>query len=55
MMGATTIFEKNSFIFNFGGYEFVIKSLRDWVHIRGGDRDNKMSKYECEFFPTKLK
>jgi hypothetical protein len=33
MMGAITIFGKNSFIFNFGGYELVTKSLRDWVHI----------------------
>ncbi len=33
MMGAITIFGKNSFIFNFEGYELVTKSLRDWVHI----------------------
>jgi hypothetical protein len=33
MMGDITIFEKNSFIFNFGGYELVTKSLRGWVHI----------------------
>jgi hypothetical protein len=33
MMGAITIFGKSSFIFNFGGYELVTRSLRDWVHI----------------------
>jgi len=55
MMGAITIFGKNSFIFNFGGYELMTKSFRDRVHIRGGGRENKMSKYECEFFLAELR
>jgi len=54
MMGAITISGKNSFIFNFVGYELVTKSLGGLVHIWGGGRENKMSKYGCELFPTKL-
>jgi hypothetical protein len=55
MMGVITTSGKNSFKFNFVGYELVTKSLGGWVHIWGGGRENKMSKYWCEFFPTKLK
>jgi len=54
-MGAITISGKNSFIFDFVGYELVTKSLWGWVHIRGGGRENKMSKYGCEFFSNQIK
>jgi hypothetical protein len=53
--GCHNHFWKISFIFNFGGYQLVTKSLRGWVHIWGGGKENKMSKYECECFPTKLR
>ncbi len=46
MMGAITIFRKNSFRFSFVDYGLVEKSL--------GARENKMSKDECEYFTTKL-
>jgi hypothetical protein len=50
-MGVITIFEESSFIFSFVGYGLVAWG---WVHIWEGWGENKMSKDESEFFPTKL-
>jgi hypothetical protein len=49
-IGAITIFGENSFIFSFVGLVTWA-----WVHIWGGDRENKMSKDECESFYKQIK
>jgi len=48
MIGAITIFGKNSFIFNF-------VSLVKGVHIWRDNRENKMSKNDCESFYIQIK
>jgi hypothetical protein len=53
MIGAITVFGKNILIFTFVVMDWWQSQL-GWVHIWGGDRENKMSKDECEFFTTKL-
>jgi hypothetical protein len=50
MIGATTIFRENSFIFSFVGLV-----IWGWAHIWGGGRENKMSKDECETFYKQIR
>ncbi len=50
MMGAITIFGKNSFIFNFETYELMTNSLRGCVHIWGGGKENKCQNMNVNFF-----
>jgi hypothetical protein len=50
MIGAITIFGKNSFIFN-----FVSLVKGGWVHIWRDNRENKMSKNDCESFYIQIK
>jgi hypothetical protein len=54
MMSAITIFGKSSFIFNFVGYELVIKLLEVGCIFEKG-RENKMSKDDCEFFSNQIR
>ncbi len=54
MMGAITIFGQNNLIFNILDYGLLIKSLGAWVHIHGGEKENKLLRLECEIFTTKL-
>jgi hypothetical protein len=54
MMGAITIFGKNSFIFSFVGYELVIKLLKDRCIVERVEEKTKFQKMNVNFFPTKL-
>jgi len=54
MMGAITIFWESNLIFNFVIIDWS-QSQVGWVHIWEGDRDNKMSKDECEFPYNQIK
>jgi hypothetical protein len=54
MTSAITTFGESGFIFNFVGYELVIKFLKLGADFRRWEEKIKCQKMNVNFFPTKL-